>query len=259
MINVKVISALRAALRLAEQGVRCFPCNDRKHPASPRGFKDATARADDLKTLWRLYPGVLVGVPTGERFVALDIDLQHDTAREWFDKADLPPTRTHRTRSGGLHLLFNPSAGIKNTASKIARGVDTRGVGGFIVWWPAEGYEVKHGRVLAPVLQWLIDAATPQLDPFAIYQLPDPAYKSDRSEARLRGILATAAGAKEGERNSVTYWAACRINDMLADGDLDTTEQGNAFAALATVSMRIGLPAREVAQTIASARRQHNA
>jgi hypothetical protein len=61
--------------------------------------------------LWRRYPGPLVGVRTGEAsgLSVLDIDgPKHPEADVWLaaHRAQLPATRIHRTRSGGLHFGF---------------------------------------------------------------------------------------------------------------------------------------------------------
>ena len=251
--------ALGEALKLAAAGIPCFPCRASKRPACPHGFKEATANADELRRLWRRSPGVLVGVPTGEPsgIFVLDIDsARHPEAAAWLSRhaSSLPDTRRHRTKSGGLHLLFQHSMGLKNSASRLAQGADTRGDGGFIVWWPAHlGLGADHLFVpLAPVPDWLIAALTPPPPTLISHTRRSDAQASDR----LQGILALVGSAREGERNQLTFWGACRIYDMLADRELDQHTGANALAALAEAASRSGLPMLEIGRTIASAARR---
>lgn len=189
--------SLSQALWLAERSIACFPCKDNKRPACPHGFKDAASNADDVRNLWRAYPGSLIGVPTGIRFCVLDLDFaKHSEAEEWCRTAKLPPTRTHATRSGGLHLFFKPNPIIKNSASKIAPGVDTRGDGGYIIWWPAEGLDVYHGNVLAEVPEIILAAfieppVRPEPRPFT--GTPYRRSTSGNSDGAVRGILRAVA------------------------------------------------------------------
>src|SRR5262245_38014924 len=168
IVNATSDGPLAEALKLAGTGIPCFPCRASKRPACPHGFKEATINPDELRQLWRRSPGVLVGVPTGEQsgIFVLDIDsARHSEAAVWLSHcaSHLPDTRRHRTRSGGLHFLFQHHVGLKSSVSRLAVGVDTRGSGGFIIWWPAHlGLTADHHFApLAPVPDWLIVALTP--------------------------------------------------------------------------------------------------
>src|SRR5690606_40148397 len=75
---------------------------------------------------------------TGGGLLVIDLDGPEGTAW-WQAHQDLMPmTRTQRTqRTGGLHLYYRvpPDCGLRNSASKIAPGVDIRCDGGFVVDW----------------------------------------------------------------------------------------------------------------------------
>src|SRR5262249_27526004 len=158
---------LEHALELARD-LTVFPCRpDDKRPLVPHGFHDASRDPKLIEFWWKRWPNALVAVPSGEKFVFVDVDLQHEQARQWLDqhRGKIPVTRTHRTRSGGLHFLFRPSAAVKCSTSKIAPRIDTRGTGGYIAWWPAHGFEVLHKTILATVPRWLLEALNPEPPP----------------------------------------------------------------------------------------------
>jgi hypothetical protein len=251
------MTALDLALALAARGTPVFPCMTNKAPFTSRGFKDASTDAAQITSWWSRYPSALVGVPTGETsgIFVVDIDsVKHDTAVDWLDRHApfLPETRQHRTQSGGVHLLFRHHDGLGCSTSKLARGVDTRGEGGYIVWWPDDAGEGE----LADLPGWIIEqlarppptehqARVPGFLPRAMISAPPI--------ARIRGVFERVAAAHEGERNSLTFWGACVIRDMIVEGALDRAEGGQAFEALATASRLIGLPDHEIVRTIASA------
>ena len=247
-------NSLQFALWLAEnKHIPCFPCREDKRPACPHGFKDASADPKIVWALWRDYPGCLVGVPTGEKFVVLDLDFKHPEAMTWYHETPLPVTRTHVTRSGGKHLFFAPHPLVKNTASKIARGVDTRGEGGYVIWWPQLGFEVMHGNVLAQVPEIILAAFTAPPRPEPRPYSGIPYHGKGNSEAAVRGILTAVGGAQEGERNNLLNWGAWTLRSMINSGELDYRSGAEARTALLEVGMSIGLPRAEVERTIKSA------
>jgi hypothetical protein len=251
------MDTLAYALRLAAQGVPCFPCHRDKRPCTPHGFKDASADYEEVRQLFAHYPGELIGVPCGEKFVVLDLDLQHVEALTWYEehRNDLPLTRTHTTASGGRHLLFKPHPDVRNSTSKIAPHVDTRGLGGYLIWWPAAGRGVMHGRVLAAAPDFILKALAKTEPPPLC--LPPPTW-AEREAARrnapakIRGLISKVISTPQGNRNAVVFWASTRIRDMASCGEIGRAEQATALAALVYAGTQIGLPAHEIERTVFS-------
>ena len=236
------------ALKLARRGVPVFPCVDKdKTPLTTHGFKDATCDPDIVHRWWQRWPDALIGVPAGEKFVALDIDLQHAEAQQWYGRANLPVTRTHVTRSGGRHLLFKPHEGVGCTAGKIWPHIDTRGLGGYIIWWPASGFEVLHADALAPVPEWML--AKLRTEPPLPSTRPQP-LSSQLAQRKLDEIIRTIATAREGERNHVTFWGACRLAEMVGQ---DALSRSDAIAITIEAAARAGLSRTEALRTAQSA------
>jgi hypothetical protein len=236
------------ALKLARQ-VPVFPCDNDKRPFTLHGFKNASNDPDVIARWWKRWPDALIGVPTGLTFCVIDVDLQHEEAQQWYSRANLPLTRTHVTRSGGRHLLFQPNEKVGCSAGKIWPHVDTRGLGGYIIFWPAEGYELLHRQVLAPVPDWIIERLNPPPPP-----VPPPSKRlpmtSDQAQRKLDGIIRTIARANEGERNHIAFWGACRLAEMVAD---TTISRDDAIAITIEAASRAGLPHNEARRTAQSA------
>lgn len=126
-----------AALYWAKQGFPVFPCSpDNKRPLVATGFKAATTDAQTIEQWWSHWPAAMIGVPTGEAsgIAVVDVDVHGEVnAMPWYEehKASFVDAPIVTTPSGGLHIYFIAD-GTKNSASKIARGVDTRGDGGYV-------------------------------------------------------------------------------------------------------------------------------
>jgi len=235
------------ALKLA-RSTPVFPCGADKRPLIATGFKAASSDPDQAHEWWTQWPDALIGVPTGVKFVVVDADLQHEDAQQWVDqnRHRIPLTRTHRTQSGGLHWLFAPTDKVKCTTSRLGPHIDTRGEGGYIIWWPGCGLEVLHGDVLAPIPEWMIEALAPKpIELRPQRTLPS----SSPSSASIRGALRVLAEAREGERNHALFWVSCRMGEAIRTGIITEAE---ATGLLISVGRQVGLLDREILRTARS-------
>ncbi|MBV9201236.1 MAG: bifunctional DNA primase/polymerase [Alphaproteobacteria bacterium] len=195
-------------------GLPVFPCRADKRPACPHGFKDAAIATEAVRELWRHWPGPLIGVPTGKASGLFVLDIDPDGI-DWLDMVcrggRLNVTRVHRTRRGGFHLVYRlPKEPLPNSAGKLARGIDTRGEGGYVIWPPSEGYEVVEDSPVAALPRWLERRlrapGQAEAEPGTTAAFAGGWRGGSRSQALERFV----ALSREGERNQRLFWAACR-------------------------------------------------
>jgi hypothetical protein len=163
------------------------------------------------------------------------------------------------TPSNGRHLYFSqPATQLGNGKGNLPAGVDVRGAGGFTVspgscwqgraWRPhpqhpalADAYRAKTIPVLP---DWLAEIIKPP--PATLRFTPSPI---TGGAGRLRALVRTVTGAAEGERNCVLFWACCRANEMVQEGQY---QQAFIEAVMLEASAQAGLPHNEALRTIRS-------
>src|SRR5262249_25571806 len=132
---------LAAALKYARHGTPIFPLNPvDKSPLCTHGFHDATANEKQVRRWWWRWPNAMIGMPTGRRTRIWVLDVDYDLSVPPPEMAllraiygPLPDTAMSMTPRGGMHFYFRwDGANIHNSVSKLAPGVDVRGIGGYV-------------------------------------------------------------------------------------------------------------------------------
>lgn len=131
---------LTEALRWADIGRAVFPLVPGEKTPAVRWTTEATTDPHQLRAWFdpssTVNPGYGLGLPTGRGLVVIDVDVPKggEIDPAW------PATRVVRTRSGGWHLHYYVDREVPNSVSKIAKGVDVRGDGGYVVSPPTPGW-----------------------------------------------------------------------------------------------------------------------
>jgi Virulence-associated protein E/Bifunctional DNA primase/polymerase, N-terminal len=190
---------LAEALRLCELGFPVFPCfeivrapsgwdcacppvhrsrdargrcgSPGKHPRTSKGFQDASKDPATVRRWWMRWPKANIGIPTGAASgtVVLDIDPRNGgdamLAELLQEHGELPETPHQLTGGGGSHYVFQRPAADYVTGRPIARGVDVKADGGYIIVAPSGhisgrryGWELTAvvGELpLAPLPDWI--------------------------------------------------------------------------------------------------------
>lgn len=263
---------MNVALDLAKYDLPIFPCSQDKRPIIKDWGNAATTDPETIRDWWVQHPDACVGVPTGPRsnIFAIDIDVEVDQATGEIIKdgasnfaalceqhgttyeAVVGAASRSDTPRGGLHLRYTWQPGLRNTASRLTQHVDTRGDGGYIVYYPPAPGSPRRTE-LPTWLATLLLTPRESPAPYPPATSASPLVLSETGErfvnqATLAEMDAVTEAA-EGTRNDRLNTAAYSLGQLVGAGLLGS---GRATYTLTVAAMRAGLDERETAATITS-------
>ncbi|GAA2330743.1 bifunctional DNA primase/polymerase [Streptomyces cuspidosporus] len=277
---------LRAALDAAERGWHVLPLLPGAKPPALHGEAScprrgecaaghrkweqrATTDPDRIRAAWSRAP-FNVGIATGpSRLVVIDLDMPKPE-----DDADtpcgvtsftalceragqaVPTTLTVRTPSGGRHLYFTTPPGIRLPSSKgkLAKKIDTRAGGGYVVAagsiTPTGLYEPVEASVAAPLPSWLLTILKPAPRSVQAPSVAVTAQSRRYADTALSRETHNVATAQQGGREAALFRAARALGRFVAWGDLPRSVVEDALQGAGESA---GLTASECRSTLRSA------
>lgn len=170
-----------------------------KHPRLNAWQTEASSDPTIVDGWLEQWPDTNLGIATGagSGFFALDIDPEkggNETLEALIaEHGPLPHTARQRTGSGGTHYLFKMIPGLRNSAGRLGKGLDTRGDGGQIVVSPSTSGKGHYTWIVKP---WQCPIA--EAPPWLVELLKRPAVPlSPRPNASttVRGTFPAASSA----------------------------------------------------------------
>lgn len=230
---------LENALKLAAFGFYVFPVTaNKKSPPAFDGWQDGATRDPAvIRSLWsNPATDFNIGISTskfgdGEALIVVDVDNKNggqgdaELLRLEIEGWDLPRTFTQITPTGGRHLVFSHSAPVRQSAGILARNIDIRSRGGYIV---ADGSTLPSGcyradyHPITPAPQWLIDKCGSSRTRSEVPKTVDIEIDQTRAQHRVEHYLINEApAAVEGQGgDDCTYRVACRVKDFGVNPEL---------------------------------------
>lgn len=214
------------ALEYTQRGWHVFPLrpND-KRPYAGFAWRDLSSKDPARIQEWiEQYPGCNWGVDCGKSGLAvIDIDVKDgkdglstalDLRLEGFD---LPPTLVIQTPSGGEHHVYRGR--IKNSVEKIGSGIDTRGLGGYILLpgsiITGNKYFVQQESRLVGIPDWTVDKVGKASEKAEDRSTPVIGLDQPHNIKEAIHYLSGASPALQGEGGDLhTYQTACKVRDL---------------------------------------------
>lgn len=185
------------------------------------------------------------GIVTGQGFIAIDVDVKGNGFANLAAKGiELPTTLKQTTQSGGAHYFYKTNKQIKNSVSKIAKGVDVRSTGGQVKIYD---WSIIHKYNEITELPKQIEDILLKDNTESKKQIP---VRYLNPEIELDNILQDLIETPEGERNATLFVKACEVKSKLVNnGQLN---QDHAYEKVFNTAIAMGLKASEAKATINS-------
>lgn len=264
---------LSMALFLIESGFYIFPVGPDKKPHI-KGWPNKASRDEQQIRKWfngKDAPNI--GVVTGKKSGLFCLDVDGEIGKQSLKNfesqyGELSKVCVAETPSGGLHYFFKmPDFELRNSAGKLAPGLDIRGDGGYIVVAPSEvinrdGVVGKYRYLTDTTLintelqsapGWLLsllkamgDKAS-KVTPNNVRTYGNSPYGLKALESECELVRSASPGQRNDQLNKSTF----ALFQLVAGNDLDEkdVEYGLISAALSA-----GLHVREIEATLKSAR-----
>jgi putative DNA primase/helicase len=260
---------LNAALAAANAEFRVFPVAPAtKVPAISDWQRTAGADRKTVQRLWRKHPNANIGVVTGGEAGLFVLDVDGDQGRASLKALEgkfgqLPSTVSVRTPTGS-HYYFRCNKLLRNSAGKLAVGLDGRGEGGYVVGagsmrFGTSGeslrYRYAKGRSpdeieiaeIPPWLLTLLEARRADAPSSSSEHQSD--IQTSYAAAALRDEAAAVRRAAKGKRNHRLNTAAFNLGQLIAQGDIDVPQ---VEEVLTSAALGAGLEPDEIRATLES-------
>lgn len=210
-------------VQAAQSGWRLFPCNGKK-PCIKGWPQQATCNLLQLEAWAAQFVNCNWAATTGPESGVFVVDCDGDAGLDWLkaqiDAGNELPEGWAVHTARGLHLYFAWTAGleIRNSASKLARGVDIRGIGGYVIIPPSthpDGPQyaaVDDACPVSPAPAWLLDLIRNISDPPAPAKTVQPRWDTI-PEGRRNDKLTSTGGYLRRKGLSQTEIEAALLQD----------------------------------------------
>jgi putative DNA primase/helicase len=257
---------------MVKLGCAVFPVlAGHKKPAVMGGVHAASKDLKRIQEYFLAKPDANYGIAMGAASDAFAVDLDGIEGVENFQRLEGRFGRCEATLTarspGGLHLYFRaPNFRVPNSTSRIAKGVDIKGDGGYVVGpgsTTLDGvYRFARGRgpddvEIAEAPAWLLKMLVPRPTPANESTKPVEIPEGHReralkyADAARQRELERLGKAPKHQRNNTLNICAFKLGQFLPHGLLD---RKSVAKQVAEVALRIGLDPQEIRPTIESGR-----